>query len=283
MPGRIKGFESLQLASSQPPLVLLFGGLDPSGAGLQADIETCFSLGCHALPIATGITVQNTRSLSRVIPTNPIDILDQVKFLIADIGQIAACKIGMLPNFDAARAVAEAIEVLPPHIPVILDPIILTSTGASLMPPHLASQLHTLFSTRVTLIKPNFGEARRLVDALDLNKVGCRLTESGAKCRYALLTGTDEAIGSHARHFLFRDGALFANYRWPVLPGAYHGTGCTLSTAIAAFCARGQTLESAVGAAQCYTGRAVCAAKSIGGAQYIPDRRAAGAGDFRCP
>ena len=270
-------------ALSQPPLVLVFGGLDPSGAGLQADIETCFSLGCHALPITTGITIQNTRSLSRVIPTSPIDILDQAKFLIPDIGQIASCKIGMLPSFDAARAVAEAIEVLPAHVPVILDPIILTSTGASLMAAHLASQLHALFSTRVTLIKPNFGEARRLVDALDLDDVGRRLTEAGAKCRYALLTGTDEALAGHARHFLYRDGALFADYCWPVRRGAYHGTGCTLSTAIAAFCARGQTLESAVGAAQCYTGRAVKVAKSIGGAQYIPDRRTAGAGDFRCP
>ncbi len=283
MPNNTDKFEFRLPLRSQLPLVLVFGGLDPSGAGLQADIETCSSLRCHALPITTGITIQNTRRLSRVVPTNPVDILDQVRFLIPDIGQVASCKIGMLPDFNVAQAVAKALESLPVHIPVILDPIILTSTGANLMSAHLVPRLQAMFAGRATLIKPNFGEARRLVNSVALDDIGKVLTGNDAKCRYALLTGADDAIAAQSRHFLYRDGLLFAEYKWQVLSGTYHGTGCTLSTAIAAFCARGYTLESAVGAAQCYTGRAVSAANSIGGAQQIPDRWSAGAGDFRCP
>ena len=277
-----KELNSLDVAENQAPLVLVFGGLDPSGAGLQADIETCLSLGCHALPIATGITVQNTRGLSRIIALKPADIIDQVRYLMAGIGHVASCKIGMLPDVEIAQAVAEALNLLPSETTVILDPVMSASAGGTLMTDGPVRVLPAVLLRISSLIKPNYQEARRLVGATDLDEIGRSLSGNGSKCRYALLTGTDEAANSNSRHYLYRDGAVFAEYRWPVHPGAYHGTGCTLATAIAAFCARGETMECAIGAAQSYTERTVRSAISIGGAQKIPNRLAGLVGDLRC-
>ncbi len=260
--------------TARVPLILTIGGVDPSGAGLQADIETCLALGCHALPITTAITVQNTRGLRRIIALSREDIRDQANYLLDDVGPIAACKIGMLPSLDSALAVAEMLDRLPSTTPVIIDPVITTSTGGRLMDSALEEALETLIFPKVTLIKPNFSEARALTGQPELDRAGRLLSSSTAKCRYALLTGADQGASGSLRHLLYRDGELFSEYAWPLFMGQYHGTGCTLSSALAAFSAQGVTTERAVSLAQAYTWRAVRAAKSVGGAQAIPHRLA---------
>jgi hydroxymethylpyrimidine/phosphomethylpyrimidine kinase len=253
------------------PLVLVFGGLDPSGAGLQADIETCFSLGCHALPIATANTVQNTAELRRVEAISARFISEQARHLMADLGDIAACKIGLLPTSDVVEVVAEIIRELPNHVPVVLDPVDTASSGGRLVSPEVGVATRAFLLPLTTLIKPNAGEARMLTRSDDLHRAGIDLsllTRFGA-----LVTGTDEASDDTVHHFLYCRGELHSHYRWPRVRGAFHGTGCTLTSEIAAHMAHGLTLQCAVAAGLCHTWRAVHDAYSIGAVQAIPNRQ----------
>lgn len=268
-----------ELQKRDPPLILVLGGLDPSGAGLQADIETCLALGCHALPVATSFTIQNTRAVELVITLNPTDIIQQARQVLNDVRPIAACKIGLLPDVKSVQAVASIIETLPVGTPICLDPVNRASSGAALTSDAVTTAILTLLLPRMTLIKPNLAEARALAMAMAMamagdDMAGCILSTPD---RYTLVTGTDEG-SARARHCLYRAGALLAEYDWPRLAGAYHGTGCTLTSAITAFLARGCTVEIAVSRALCYTFAAVATAISIGGRQMIPNRLAAAAG-----
>ncbi|MBI2800837.1 MAG: hydroxymethylpyrimidine/phosphomethylpyrimidine kinase [Gammaproteobacteria bacterium] len=248
----------------------MLGGLDPSGAGLQADIETCQALRCHALSVATSFTIQNTRAVESVITLNPTDIIRQARHLLTDVRPIAACKIGFLPNVESVQAVANIIDTLPVSTPICLDPVVRASSGTALASEAVTNALLTLLLPRMTLIKPNLAEARALTMAGD-EAAGGFLS---APDHYALVTGTDEG-NARARHCLYRAGALLAEYDWPRLAGEYHGTGCTLTSAITAFVARGCTVEVAVSRALCYTFAAVANAISIGGRQMLPNRLAA--------
>ena len=270
-PGK-KSFVNREIATRRP-LVLVFGGLDPSGAGLQADIETCFALGCHALPIATANTIQSTVQLRSVEGIRPELILQQARHLFRDIGPVGACKIGVLPNAETVEAVVEIIRPWSAQIPVILDPVDTASSGGCLVTRAASAAMRKLLLPLVTLVKPNSFEARTLTGAAALAHAGNEL--SRATRRGALLTGTDDAHDSYVRHQLYCDGELHSEYRWPKIPGEFHGTGCTLTSAIAALMAQGTTLNCAVATGLSYTWRTVCHAYSIGGRQMIPDRSSA--------
>lgn len=260
-------------AALRRPLVLVIGGLDPSGAGLQADIETCFALGCHALPIATGLTIQNTRGVQRVIPATEADLTEQIEVLLADAGPLAACKIGMLPSEASALSVGGALSKLPTGVPVILDPVIAASAGGALMAPALTDCLPQELLARTTLIKPNLREARRLTGAATAEEAAARLCGESPLPMYALVTGGDAPHAGQVRHLLYKRGLRCAEFSSPHVEGLFHGTGCTLSSAIAAGCALGMPPESAVEMALKYTWGSVQHAFPIGGAQSIPDRR----------
>ena len=251
------------------PLVLVIGGLDPSGAGLQADIETCFSLGAHALPVASALTVQTTRGLRRVVPVAPEIIREQITELVADVAPITACKIGMLPGREVALAVADALIALHPDTPVILDPVIRSSAGGRLMSEDLSQSLPEGLLSKVSLAKPNVSEARELgwfdADGTIRWKKG--------RPRYTLVTGADAAVDSIACHRLFDAGELCLEVRQVISPGLFHGTGCTLSSAIAAYCATGWDIPEAVRLGLEFTGESVIRGYSIGGGQCLPERR----------
>ncbi len=251
------------------PLVIVIGGLDPSGAGLQADIETCAALGVHALPITTAVTIQNTARVVRIIPLAAKDVFEQLTHLTHDIATPAACKIGMLPNPTVIEAVGAALRALPPTVPIFLDPVMRASSGAAFTDEETLAALRRLLP-QIMLVKPNSAEAQRLAQLASLAAAAQFLAQSG--CRYALLSGTDDARDERARHVLYRDGIEYAAYAWPLLDGLYHGTGCTLTTAIAAFVALGCTMEAAVAAAQNYTWQTLVNAYSIGARQAIPAR-----------
>lgn len=254
------------------PLVLVIGGLDPSGAGIQADIETCFSLGAHALPIASALTVQNTQGLIRTVAIDPATIREQIRTVAADVTPIAACKIGMLPGREVADAIAEALAVLSPSAPVILDPVLRSSSGGRLMGADLAQGLPEALMRRVSLVKPNVGEATELCW---LDRDGAPRWQAGQP-RYMLVTGADTAAKSTAVHRLFEAGELRLEIQQRLIPGRFHGTGCTLSSAIAAYCALGMDLVEAVRAGLAFTADSVTCGYSIGGDQFMPDRRRSG-------
>jgi hydroxymethylpyrimidine/phosphomethylpyrimidine kinase len=253
------------------PLVLVFGGLDPSGAGLQADIETCFALGCHPLPIATSLTVQNTAEVRDVGLIDPGLVSAQVSHLLSDTSMISACKIGMLPTAAMVNAVATLVRPFVGIIPIILDPVFTASSGGYLADASVRDVLLERLLPLATLVKPNHAEARKLTGEGDIIRAGALIAQQARNC--VLLTGTDAGDPTHVHHYLFRPNVLHTEYRWPRFEGCFHGTGCTLTSAIASFAARGYTLDCAVGAALTYTWHAVQEAHSIGGKQAIPGRR----------
>lgn len=265
--------------SDRRPGILVIGGIDPAGAGLLADIETCFAHGCQAFPIATSLTVQNTASLQRVVPVDPRLIEDQLTHLLADCAPPLACKIGLVPTPEIAHVLESFMRCRAPDFPVILDPVLDASSGARLVAPDMERELLRRLVPSVTLLKPNLSEAHRLVGAAyDHESLGRILSTGPGRCRYALLTGSDVPGAIDATHDLFRDGKRFARFSFPLRAGRFHGTGCTLTTAIACMLGWGASCEVAVGAALDFTWRAVRDAQLTGSAQSIPNRSSGLAG-----
>ncbi len=251
-----------------PPLVLVIGGHDPSGAGIQADNETLFALGCHAATTVTALTVQTTRGVRRVAPVAADLLREQVSALREDFRPFAACKVGLVPSAELVDAVADLVAAMP-GVPVVVDPVLGAGGGGALGTDGARARLSERLLPLATVVTPNMNEARRLVGDSDVAVLG-RALSAGTR-RYALLTGADEATREVA-HRLYRDGALFAEYRWPRLPHRYHGSGCTLASAIAAFLAHGATPAVACARAQAYTWSALTRAHEVGGDQLIPGR-----------
>jgi hydroxymethylpyrimidine/phosphomethylpyrimidine kinase len=258
-----------------PPFVLTFAASDPTGgAGLQADLLTLASMGCHPLSVVTGITVQDTTGVEDVLPIDAGWVADQARALLEDI-PVAAFKLGMLGSVETIAAIAEIVNDYP-DIPLIFDPVLASGRGDQLADDEMVEAMVGLLLPRTTILTPNSLEARRLAldedneeDAPTLAECARRLVNAGAE--YVLVTGTHEntlqvtniLYGSHGR---VRDDS------WDRLPGSYHGSGCTLASAIAANIANGQAIEDAVRDAQDYTWHALAAGFRPGMGQYIPDR-----------
>ncbi|MBI4695112.1 MAG: hydroxymethylpyrimidine/phosphomethylpyrimidine kinase [Gammaproteobacteria bacterium] len=252
------------------PLVLVIGGHDPSGAGIQADIEACLALGCHAASVVTTLTAQNTRGVRSLAPVDPAFIAAQANAVIDDFRRFDACKIGLLGAASAVEPLLRVLERLPPDVPVIVDPVLAAGAGGELAAADVAAAILERLAPRATLLTPNLNEGRRLTGEQERDDVARRLCSAGA--RHVLLTGADEPTRI-VHNYLYRDGELVNAYEWPRLPGHYHGSGCTLASSIAAYCAKGHTLDEAVSAAQSYTWRTLACAIDVGGAQRIPGRR----------
>jgi hydroxymethylpyrimidine/phosphomethylpyrimidine kinase len=258
-----------------PPFVLSFAASDPTGgAGVQADLLTLASMGCHPLSVVTGLTVQDTAGVEDVLAIDAGWVADQARALLEDI-PVAVFKFGMLCSVETIAAIAEIVNDYP-DIPLVFDPVLASGRGDQLADDEMVDAMVGLLLPRTTVLTPNSLEARRLAldedqeeDAPTLAECARRLVTAGAE--YVLVTGTHEntpqvtntLYGSHGR---IRDDS------WERLPGSYHGSGCTLASAIAANIANGQLIEDAVRDAQDYTWHALAAGFRPGMGQYIPDR-----------
>ena len=141
------------------PVVLCFSGHDPSGgAGIQADIETLVSHGCHPASVITCLTVQNTQDVYKLLPLSASDILEQTQCLLEDL-PIAAIKIGLLGSLDALEAVETVLKQLP-NTPTVLDPVLASgATGTPLVDQNLLHAIRTRLLPYITLVTPNRSEA----------------------------------------------------------------------------------------------------------------------------
>jgi hydroxymethylpyrimidine/phosphomethylpyrimidine kinase len=252
-----------------PPVVLVFAGLDPSGgAGLSADIEAIISQGCHAAPIATALTVQDTRDVIGVGQVDALLVVEQARALLEDV-PVAAIKLGML----GSAAMVEAIHTILrdyPQIPVVLDPVLRAGGGTELADEELIEAMRELLIPQATILTPNSEEARRLApDADNLHACALALLEQGSE--YVLVTGTHEPT-PEVENLLFGGNRLLETYAWPRLPESYHGSGCTLSSAIAGLLAQGNEPMTAIYQAQDYTWQALEQAYRLGRGQMIPNR-----------
>ncbi|MDR2837662.1 MAG: hydroxymethylpyrimidine/phosphomethylpyrimidine kinase [Azonexus sp.] len=257
-----------------PPQVLSFAASDPtSGAGLQADLLTLASLGCHPLTVVTALTVQDTVGVASVHPVAAGLLERQARVLLDDM-PVAAFKVGLLGSADNARMVAKIVADYP-DIPLVLDPVLASGRGDALADEEIICAIREELLPRTTLLTPNAPEARRLAknaeapDDPPLDACARRLTGLGAK--YVLITGADEETPEVINTLYGPAGVVRAD-RWQRLPGSYHGSGCTLASAIAAGLASGAAIEKAVREAQAYTWRTLEQGFRSGQGQWIPDR-----------
>ena len=247
--------------SSSPPIVLAFAATDPTGgAGLQADLLTAAALGCHPLSVTTGLTVQDTSGVHEVQAVPAGLVRAQAEALLADM-RVAAFKLGVLGSGQNIEIIAS---LLARHaaVPVVLDPVLASGRGDPLADDAMLEALRRLIAPRTTVATPNSLECRRLGGVQALLDAGCR---------YVLVTGTHEP-GEEVVNVLHAAGGVVSEDRWPRLPGSYHGSGCTLASAVAAGLARGLAVPDAVREAQRYTWRALAAGFQAGAGQFLPDR-----------
>jgi hydroxymethylpyrimidine/phosphomethylpyrimidine kinase len=264
------------VASQSPPIVLSFAASDPTGgAGLQADILTLASLGCHPLSVVTAITVQDTAGVEAVLPIDAAWVADQARALLEDM-PVAAFKLGMLGSVEVIAAIAEVISDYP-DIPVVLDPVLASGRGDQFADEEMIEAMIGLLLPQTTLLTPNSLEARRLAQEMgedagqEPDLAGCARRLIDAGCEYVLVTGTHEGTPQVINTLYGSHGAVRTD-RWDRLPGSYHGSGCTLASAIAAHLASGVDVAEAVMGAQEYTWRTLAAGFRPGMGQFIPDR-----------
>lgn len=257
--------------SSPPPAVLAFSASDPTGgAGIQADLLTIASLGCHPLSVLTALTAQDTRGVDAFDAVEPAWITRQARRVLDDI-PVAAFKIGMLGSARNAEAVA-AILAGHPRIPVVLDPVLASGRGDALSDGETLQALRSLLLPLATVLTPNSLEARRLALAgPDAPLADCARALTGLGCKTVLVTGTHEP-GAQVVNTLYGASRVLREDRWPRLAGEYHGSGCTLASALAAFLAKGRALEDAVREAQAYTWKTLEAGFQPGRGQHLPNR-----------
>ena len=256
-----------------PPIVLAFAATDPSGgAGLQADILTLASMGCHPLSVVTAVTIQDTMGVEEVMALDAEWVADQARCVLEDM-PVAAFKVGMVGSIENIAAIAEVVSDYP-EIPLILDPVLASGRGDELVTDEMISALRELLVPQSTIITPNSIEARRLTqeegeEDIDLAECARRLLATG--CEYVLITGTHENTTQVTNTLYGQDGVVRSD-NWERLPGSYHGSGCTLASAIAATIANGLNIGDAVQDAQEYTWQTLKAAFRPGMGQHIPDR-----------
>ena len=262
--------------SQSPPIVLSFAGSDSSGGvGIQADILTLASMGCHALPVVTAIVIQDTAGVEEILPLDPEWVADQARAVLEDM-PVHVFKLGMLGSVEIITAIAEVISDYP-SIPLVLDPVLASGRGDELASDEMVVAMRELLLPQATIITPNSMEARRLAQDDDeedddiqlLNRCAERLLHMG--CEYVLITGTHENTAQVINKLYGSEGEMRAD-SWDRLAGSYHGSGCTLAAAIAAALANGLPMAEGVYEAQEYTWQSLKAGFRPGMGQYLPDR-----------
>ena len=247
------------------PNLLSIAGSDPSGgAGIQADLKTFSALGCYGMAALTALTAQNTRGVAAVHVPPPDFLGAQLDAVLADVS-VAAIKIGMLATGDMVRVVAERLAAHP-AIPVVLDPVLVATSGDSLGAPDVVDAIVEHLLGRATVITPNLPEAARLAGLpVPEDEDGMRATAEALLARgaRAVLVKGGHLGGSESVDLLADEAGLQSFRAARVDTRNTHGTGCTLSSAIACYLARGLALADAVGAAKSYLTSAIAESGSL--------------------
>jgi len=261
------------MSSTAIPAVLVISGLDPSGgAGIQADIESIASHGCHPCPVVTNLTRQNTHDIQAFGPIDPKIIEQQIKTLISDI-DFSAIKIGMIGSIDLIFCIRNMLQKLP-NIPVILDPVLSSGQGTAVSDTHYVKALAQELLPLTNIVTPNHLEAQMLASVLG------KACNSQHECAQALLDQKTEYVFITGGHLpdeqlcntLYQENNHPETFNWQRLPGEYHGSGCTLSASIAGLVAQNKWAMAALLEAQEYTWQSLKHAYPVGSGQLIPNR-----------
>jgi len=249
------------------PVVLTIAGLDPSGgAGIVADIKTISTLGCFPAAALTSITYQNTTGVFGAEHQTARTLRAQVEPVIQDL-DVAAAKTGMLPTAEIVAEVARLFseEQLPPPV---VDPVMVSTSGHDLIGDEAFQIVKTQLLRVARVVTPNIPEAERLAGFSIENEADMRRAAEAIKsmgARAVLVKGGHRAIQRQAIDLLLDENENFVEFREEYIDvGEIHGSGCTLSAAIAAGLGKGMTLEDAIRAAKNYVTQAIKSAPRIG-------------------
>ena len=262
-------------------MVLTFAATDPTGgAGIQADLLTLAGLGCHPLSVITAITAQDTAGVDGIFAIDADWVADQARLILEDM-PVAAFKIGFLGSVDNIAAIASIVSDYP-DIPLVLDPVLASGRGDEMADEDMIEAMIELLIPQATIITPNSQEARRLCaddgedgksgeggDTPSLDQCAQRILTMG--CEFVLVTGTHENTTRVINTLYGIQGMIRAD-TWDRLPHTYHGSGCTLASAIAAMLANGSSIPDAIFDAQEYTWQTLAAGFRPGMGQHLPDR-----------
>lgn len=256
--------------NSQPSCtVLIIAGNDPTGgAGITADIESVISQGCFAFPVITCVTVQDTCDVTSINPLDSELVLEQARTVLEDLS-VNAIKVGLLGSEENVEAVHELLADYP-DIPVVLDPILSAGGGQPLASEGIIEAMKELLLPYTTVLTPNTVEALQLIPGADnIQAAALALQELG--CEYVLVTGTHEN-SPNVINRLYGQQQELQKYNWERLPNVYHGSGCTLSSALAGLLAQGLDILEAVEQAQQFTWHSLKYGGRLGMGQYHPNR-----------
>ena len=248
--------------NKKPARVLIIAGSDSSGgAGIQADIKTACAFGCYAMTAVTAVTAQDTRGVHAIELMPAKLVREQIELSLKDIGA-DAIKIGMLGSASIVRAVAGVLEKHAKKIPIVLDPVMLSTGGKRLLAADGVEVLKKKLIPLATLVTPNIPEAKALAgNESDMSRAARKLIAMGAKA--ALIKGGHATKSTVDDVLAWEKGEEI--YAFPRIKTRHtHGTGCTLSTAIACGLAQGLSLPLAVGRAREFVQHAIETAPGLG-------------------
>jgi hydroxymethylpyrimidine/phosphomethylpyrimidine kinase len=247
------------------PTVLSIAGSDSGGgAGIQADLKTFSALGCFGTSAITAVTVQNTLGVTGIHSIPPEIVMGQIKAVMEDI-KPSAVKIGMVHSTELAIAIRDTLKAYP-DIPIVFDPVMVATSGDKLIRDDTVSVLKTALFPLMTLITPNLDEAeilagQRVRNVSEMQMVAEALLQTG--CSAVLLKGGhlkgrkvyDVYIGRQGEKQVFESDYIESEN--------VHGTGCTLSSAIAAYLALNNNLPEAIAKARTYVYQAILHGKDV--------------------
>ncbi|WP_120077103.1 bifunctional hydroxymethylpyrimidine kinase/phosphomethylpyrimidine kinase [Aurantiacibacter odishensis] len=237
--------------SGRPPRILVIAGSDSSGgAGIQADIKTITMLGGYAMTAITAVTAQNTRGVTGVEALSPDFVAAQVDACLGDIG-VDAVKIGMLGSADIAEVVADRLEDL--GKPIVFDPVMVATSG-SVLTDEATIKVFEWLMDLATLTTPNVPELEALGGAEGMASRGVAYLAKGGDADGPMVE--DRLVRPGAQDVVWSDARIVTKHT--------HGTGCTLSSAIATYLGHGLPLEQAIGDARLFVREALKSAPGFG-------------------
>ena len=245
--------------------VLLFSGLDPSGAaGISADIETINQFGLNPLPIVTSLTAQNTQRLESIDVVKDSLLEKQFNLLDEDIS-FNTVKIGLLGSVSQIKTISRLIGEKN-TLNVVVDPILISGTQENMSSIKMVGVMKKNLFPKCTILTPNLEELNLLSPGLSEKEA-----VSSLNCPWVLVT-TSDSSKIDIEHRLYNKSSLIRRFNYKKLPDKFHGSGCTLSSAISALLAKGIAIEEACDQGLAYTYQCLLNAKKLGKMQYHPIR-----------
>lgn len=253
-------------ATTRTPAALTIAGSDSSGgAGIQADLKTFTALGTYGASVITALTAQNTTGVQGVEVVPPAFVAAQLQSVLGDL-DVRAAKTGMLANAGIIETVATVLARHRPRIPLVIDPVMVATSGDPLIAADAVATLKAKLIPLATVITPNLPEAAKLLETREAASEDDARDQLAALARLgaqAVLLKGGHGKGREAVDLLWTEGRVVRLANARIDTPHTHGTGCTLSAAIAALLAQGTDLETAVRRAKLFVHRAIEAGATL--------------------